>query len=187
MEEIEAILPRARELFRKFGYRGTTLRTLKKELDLSERDLYNLVGGKKELLKEVIRRESDLWNAWFQQASEASHGQPKEILKNLMAVILQELKSDQIPCGTLLGNIAGELTEEDRDIQELIAEQYDLIGKMIANALRSGNHVSHPGAERRMSLFLLATLEGSALLAKTDRDFWELENGLEMARQTLER
>ena len=182
MAEFSHHLPHLREIVLSHGYHGTTLRMLTKVLNITEKELYKSIGGKKELFKLLILNERDIWHSYIEEARSKSTSATNQITE-LLNIIEKEHLHRQQPKGSLLANLAGELQSGDRDLQSLIAAQYDLIGKDIAELLKD---IDLQASGRKLALFILASIEGSIMLAKSDNDFWEMRNGFMFINQYLD-
>ena len=77
----EDVVVAAGRMFASQGYDGTSMRDLGKELGLVGSSLYSHIGSKQDLLVEVVRRGSAL----FQTSANASEGTGRVRLRSLIA------------------------------------------------------------------------------------------------------
>lgn len=79
----EDVLEVAGRLFSQHGYHGTSMRDLGRELGLLGSSLYSHVGGKEELLVEIIRRGAQAFEHLVEEVQQAG-GSPTEQLRRLI-------------------------------------------------------------------------------------------------------
>ena len=63
----EIILTAAAKLFRDSGYQATSMRDLAEAVDLKASSLYNHIGSKEELLKEICMANADKFSKGMEQ------------------------------------------------------------------------------------------------------------------------
>lgn len=116
----------------------------------------------------------------MKKAIESSEGDSGNYLKSFLNCIETEQRKRLEPRGSFLANLTGEIGYRDREIHDLIAKQYDMIGKEISRLLKLGGINQTAEDLRRLALFVISLIEGSVLIAKSDDDFWEMKNSFSM-------
>jgi AcrR family transcriptional regulator len=186
MPQAECSIPKAKALFLRSGYHGSTIAKLAQELGVSARALYVLYGGKRGLLLQAIKTESAEWEQLLTRAHDRHPGHPREALKEFIDELQSEQMSRSLPTGSFLANITGEIESGDREVQAAIAGQYDHISKSIAGIVEKINDGHASITARPTALFILAAIEGSILLARADNDFWEMKNGFTLLKDYID-
>jgi len=185
-ENIEVLLSSARRTFMFHGYHGSSIRILLSELQISAKQFYDVLGGKKSLAKRLIVLEQSGWENVFKKAHKEAHSSGKETLKAVVDIVLENHLEECSPKGSFLANLSCELSESDKDVQALIAQAYNSVVCSIAGLLQTIDKKDRSCNDREIALFILSALEGSCILAKSDNDFWEMKKGFELIKQFIE-
>jgi TetR/AcrR family transcriptional repressor of nem operon len=160
------------ELFAYQGYGPTGLSEIARKADVQQGSLYHFFPTKEELLAAVLeRRKALLWPEVLQSIWDRVDDPIERVFK-LLDQYRKMLQVTEFSHGCPIGNLAIELTESHPNARRLIAENFDNWLKAIEQCFLEASRRLPEGAEpKRLAIFVLTTMEGAVMLARTYRDF----------------
>jgi len=171
----EAVLVRARELFRHRGYGATSIDDLVRETGLSRSSLYGAYGGKAELYELVLERYKD----WMTDMLEPrADGTAAERVRVLSLRLLDAMEAAGTPGGCLVTNTVAESVDLPEaiaaSIQEALARQEN---QMLA-CIQGSDDVDRLGDEaelRKLAQYFVGVRQSVCILwrAGTGRNYVE--------------
>lgn len=184
----ERIIEAAMELFAFHGYGATGLSEIAAKAKVQQGSLYHFFPTKEELLVAVLeRRKALLWPVVLNPIWDR-FDDPIERIFKLLDQYRQMLQVTEFSHGCPIGNLAIELTESHPNSRGLIAENFD-------NWLRAVEQCFHEASRRlpretnpkQLAIFVLTTMEGAVMLARTYRDFRAYDAAVASLRDYIER
>lgn len=176
------------ELFAYHGYGATGLSEIASKAGVQQGSLYHFFPTKEELLAAVLeRRKALLWPIVLNPIWDR-FDDPLERIFKLLDQYRQMLQITEFSHGCPIGNLAIELTESHPNSRDLIAENFD-------NWLRAVEQCFHEASRRlpqevdpkRLAIFVLTTMEGAVMLARTYRDFRAYDAAVASLRDYIDR
>ncbi len=147
------VLEVAGRLFSEHGYHGTSMRDLGRELGVLGSSLYSHVGGKEELLVEIIRRGADAFERLVEEVQEAG-GSPAEQLCRLIEGHVR-IVTENLHESTVFINEARFLTPQARHSVIELRDRYE---EVFREVLRRGMAESEFRADLDVPLTGIAIL-----------------------------
>lgn len=184
----DRIIDAAMELFAFHGYGPTGLSEIARKAEVQQGSLYHFFPTKEELLAAVLeRRKALLWPEVLQPIWDR-FDDPIERVFKLLDQYRKMLQITEFSHGCPIGNLAIELTESHPNSRRLIAENFD-------NWLRAVEQCFHEASRRlpeetdakQLAVFVLTTMEGAVMLARTYRDFRAYDAAVASLRDYIER
>lgn len=165
----------AHRLFRDRGYETVGVAELCNDAGVNKGSFYHFFSSKRELLLEVIAGawdETDFLASWEAETPKLPMDQLRQYLQELFAYHYADREASGHVCGSLLGNLALELSTSDREVagklDELFKRETDAIAKLLAEATDLGE-VSL-GNPYRAAEAVVACLQGLLMMAKIRND-----------------
>jgi TetR/AcrR family transcriptional repressor of lmrAB and yxaGH operons len=179
------MLDAAAELFRTQGYHATGLNQLLSSGSVPKGSLYfHFPGGKEQLAAEAIRMSSarlcHVLRALVTQAPDAASG-----IEAVVNALAQQLLHSDFQHGCPLATVALDVGSESELIRQSCADGYISWHDMLAEHFVTQG--LPPAKAVNLTTIVLASIEGSLLLAKTRRDITPLRAIAEHLRATVER
>ncbi|MCA9244688.1 MAG: TetR/AcrR family transcriptional regulator [Phycisphaerales bacterium] len=183
----DKIVDAAMELFAFHGYGPTGLSEIARKARVQQGSLYHFFPTKEELLAAVLeRRKTLLWPEVLQPIWDTIDDPIERIFK-LLDQYRMMLQVTEFSHGCPIGNLAIELTESHPNSRRLIAENF-------TNWLRAVEQCFHEASRRlpvdadarRLAIFVLTTMEGAVMLARTYRDFRAYDAAVASLREYID-
>ncbi|MCK6477231.1 MAG: TetR family transcriptional regulator C-terminal domain-containing protein, partial [Phycisphaerales bacterium] len=148
---------------------------------------YHFFPTKEELLAAVLeRRKVLLWPEVLQEIWDR-FDDPIERVFKLLDQYRMMLQVTEFSHGCPIGNLAIELTESHPNSRRLIAENFDNWLKAVEQCFHEASRRLPDTADpRRMAIFVLTTMEGAVMLARTYRDFRAYDAAISSLREYIE-
>jgi TetR/AcrR family transcriptional regulator, transcriptional repressor for nem operon len=183
----DAIIDAAMELFAFRGYGPTGLSEIARKAKVQSGSLYHFFPTKEELLAAVLERRKQLLWAEVLQPVWDRIDDPIERIFKLLAQYRKMLQITEFSHGCPIGNLAIELTETYPNSRRLIAENFDNWLKAIEQCFHEASRRLPEDAEpKRLAIFVLTTMEGAVMLARTYRDFRAYDAAIASLREYIE-
>lgn len=165
----DAVLNSAMHVFWNNGYEATSVRLLEKEMGINQFSIYASFLNKKNLFIESIRkyREYVKEHVFYDLMQEnAGLAELEFFLQNRV----QKIKTIDGNKGCLVVNTAAEIGKKDKEIAHEIGLYYDFIyeimAKVIRNAIAKGEVPADTDVEKQASFFL-GIMQGFSVASKT--------------------
>ena len=155
-----------RVLLQKQGYNGTGLNQIVKESGAPKGSMYfHFPGGKEELAVAAIEKASQAIQERF-GAITASGKSPGDMIEAVCGVLIAELKESEFEKGCPAATVALEASAYSEQLQQACIRLYDVYITALTSMFSSFEGVSAEQA-RSSAFFVLSSIEGALLLAKT--------------------
>ena len=171
----ERLLVSAHRLFRDRGYETVGVAELCSDAGVNKGSFYHFFSSKRELLLEVIAGawdETGFLASWEAETPKLPMDKLRQYLQELFAYHYADREATGHVCGSLLGNLALELSTSDREVAEKLAELFKretgAVAKLLAEATDLGE-VSL-GNPYRAAEAVVACLQGLLMMAKIRND-----------------
>ena len=154
------------------GYRQTSVDDVIKAAGLAGKaHFYHYFKSKQELGYEVLGRQFDR----FAERGLAILREPMIEPLDRLHLFIDSLVALQVTqgarSGSPFGNLAGELADTDEGFRERLATVFDRWTGQLQSLLWEMREQLAPGTDaRRLSRFIVATLEGAMMMARVSRD-----------------
>lgn len=183
----DRIIDAAMDLFAYHGYGPTGLSEIARKADVQQGSLYHFFPTKEELLAAVLERRKVLLCPEVLQPIWDSVDDPIERVFKLLDQYRRMLQVTEFSHGCPIGNLAIELTESHPNSRRLIAENF-------TNWLHAIEQCFHEASRRlpeqtdakRLAIFVLTTMEGAVMLARTYRDFRAYDAAVASLREYID-
>lgn len=182
----DLVLEKAMNLFWIYGYEGTSVRMLEKNMGINQFSIYSSFKNKKNLFITALHKYREyVMKNWFHSLLQenAGYAELEEFLRNTNNIE----KGQNERKGCLIVNTSGELGEKDSEIAHELNQYYDFIRNMFArllqNAVNKGEIPENTNIEMQASFFL-GVMQGISVARKT-MDKKQLENFIEVALQKI--
>ncbi|MFA5939761.1 MAG: TetR/AcrR family transcriptional regulator [Sinimarinibacterium sp.] len=161
----------AMELFWEKGFLSASVADLLKRADVNAGSLYHFFPGKQDVLLAVL----DLYHRgiWEMLLNPVWQGidDPIERVFALLAKYREHILQTDCTYGCPIGSLALELHEPDPPVRELLAANFSAWTEAIEQCLRAaGPRLPRNTDRAALARFVLTTMEGGVMLARTYRD-----------------
>ena len=187
-ETRERLVESARQLFWKQGYGATGIAEILKAADAGSGSLYYFFPTKEDLLLAVLAwYKANLWpqvvEPVFQRVSD-----PIERIFGILDGYRQGLLHTKFEQGCPVGNLALELSNSLPEARGRLAENFSGWRDAIKLCLDAAAGRLPAEADREaLALFVLTTMEGAVMLARTYRTIEPYDNAVTLLRDYFER
>ncbi|MGH8241905.1 MAG: TetR/AcrR family transcriptional regulator [Steroidobacteraceae bacterium] len=182
------ILEAAMHLFWEKGYGSTSVADILSRAGVNSGSLYHFFPGKQDLLVAVLDtyiggiREMLLEPAWRGVAD------PIEKIWKLMHGYREALVQTECTYGCPIGSLALELHEPDPAVRERLAKNFSNWTDAIEECLVAAGDRLPPRVDRRaLAEFVLTTMEGGVMLARSYRDIGYFDRAVRELREYFNR
>ena len=169
MDIRQKILDKAFEEIHKNGYESASINKILKDVGVNKGSMYHYFKSKRELTLTMIKENLNNY-------IEEKYGVILKVEENHIQEILKVFRksSSQGVCnGCRLNNLVQELSHRDNDFKDELEKIYirfeNIIEEAIVKAIEN-KEISHPNP-KRLSIYLVASLEGCVATAKKSQDF----------------
>ena len=177
----------ALQLFAVKGYGSTSVADVRQTADVHSGSLYHFFPGKQELLLAVLETYRDGIGPMLLEPAWAGVSDPIEKIFALLARYRASLLQTECLYGCPIGSLALELHEPDPPVRELLAKNFDGWTDAIERCLRdAGDRLPRKLDRRELAAFVLTTMEGAVMLARTHRDIRHFDGPVRQLRYHLD-
>ena len=166
----DRLVDAARELFWRKGYHGTSVAEILERAEANSGSLYHFFPTKQDLLIAVLE--------WYvanlePQIIEPARRRTEDPVERVFAVLegyRQALLATDLTFGCPIGNLALEFKEPDPPVRALLARNFAQWCEAVETCLREAvDRLPHDVDLRELSQFVLTTMEGGVMQARTHR------------------
>lgn len=176
------------ELFALQGYGGTGLSEIARKAEVQQGSLYHFFPTKEELLAAVLERRKQLLWPEVLAAIWDRFDDPLERVFKLLEQYRLMLQVTEFSHGCPIGNLAIELAESHPHSRQLIAENFDNWLRAVEQCFfEASRRLPETVDPRQLAIFVLTTMEGAVMLARTYRDFRAYDAAVASLRDYIER
>ena len=179
----DRIVEAAMELFGAKGYNSTSVADILSRTQLNSGSLYHAFPGKQDILIAVLERYRDGLYPMLIDPAWREEPDPIERIFALLARYRWMILETECSYGCPIGSLALELHEADPPVRELLAVNFAGWVGAIERCLADAGDRLPPGLDRRaLAEFVLTTMEGGVMQARTHRDVSHFDRGVAMLR-----
>ncbi len=184
----EAIVESARELFFDQGYTATGIAQILKRSGANSGSLYHFFPTKEDLLVAVLEKyKGMLWP----MVLEPAFSRVVDPIERLFAVLngyRQLLMATNFRLGCPIGNLALEMSNTHPQVRNLIVENFDGWRKAISQlVIDASDRLPAEVDAEALSFFVLATMEGSVMLARAHQKIEPFDAAIGSLRDQFDR
>ncbi|MBM7601493.1 TetR/AcrR family transcriptional repressor of nem operon [Virgibacillus halotolerans] len=180
------VLRKAMELFWKQGYEKTSMQDLVTHMGIHRRSIYDTFGDKHTLFMKALEQYAEIIETKI-ETQVKSQGSVKQAIRRLFEMVIP--KNEQQPIGCLTVNSAVELSLQDEEAAEKVAESFDrtenLLYELLLHGQKSGE-ISDQHDMKKLSQFFHNSLVGLRVLTKTTDDKQKLESIIDLTLSVLD-
>ncbi|HVY86625.1 MAG TPA: TetR/AcrR family transcriptional regulator [Caulobacterales bacterium] len=167
----EKIIKAAMELFWLKGFNSTSVADLLSRTQLNSGSLYHVFPSKQDVLVGVLETYRDGIHEMLFAPAWAGVDDPIERIFALLAYYRAGIIGTDCTYGCPIGSLALELHEPDPNVRELIAANFNAWTGAIENLLEEAGQRLPKNLDRAaLAQFVLTTMEGGVMQARTHRD-----------------
>jgi AcrR family transcriptional regulator len=165
------IVRAAMELFWEKGYQSTSVADLLRRADAHSGSLYHFFPGKQDVLLAVLDAYSAGIDEMLLAPAWKDVPDPIDRVFALLARYRELIVQTACTYGCPIGSLALELHEPDPPVRERLAANFTAWTEAIAGCLRdAGRRLPRNVDPDTLAVFVLTTMEGGVMLARTYRD-----------------
>ena len=178
----------AMQLFWAKGYNSTSIADVLQSAKVNSGSLYYFFPGKTDLLAAVLDMYHDGIRQMLLEPAWAGVNDPIEKIFALLARYRQSLADTDCFYGCPIGSLALELHEPDPPVRERLAKNFSAWIDAIAECLEQAQARLPAEFDRReLAQFVLTTMEGGVMQARTFRDIAYFDAAVRQLRQYFKR
>jgi TetR/AcrR family transcriptional repressor of nem operon len=170
--ETNKALQKAMYVFWSKGYEAASLTDILAATGLSKSSLYATFGGKRELFLAAFDAYRKGRMQYLQQT--LNNGQPaRQAIETFFRQGVAHAQDESRVSGCMTANEAVELAPHDAEIQRLVAEDFQAIEDVFAQAITRGQadgSISSRQGPRLLAHFLVVSLQGLQVMARAKAD-----------------
>jgi TetR/AcrR family transcriptional repressor of nem operon len=179
----QKIIHAAMELFAVKGFNSTSVSDLLSRTQLHSGSLYHFFPSKQDVLIAVLGAYRDGIAAMLLEPAWRGIENPIERIFALLQSYRGMLLETDCTYGCPIGSLALELHEPDLKVRELLAENFNAWTGAIEACLEdAGEQLPRRTDKRALAEFILATMEGGVMQARTHRDIAYFDRSITMLR-----
>jgi TetR/AcrR family transcriptional repressor of nem operon len=184
----ERLIEAAMELFVFQGYGNTGLAQIARKAGVLPGSLYYFFPTKEDLLHATLERRKQLLHPEVLQAIWERHEDPIERVFGLLAGYRSMLELTEFKHGCPIGNLVLELAETHPRARALLAQNFEGWLEAVERCFQDARErLPQPSDARRAAVFVLTTMEGAVMLARTYRNFEAYDAAVVSLRDYVER
>ena len=179
----DRIVEAAMELFGAKGYNSTSVADILSRTQLNSGSLYHAFPGKQDILIAVLERYRDGLYPMLIDPAWREEPDPIERIFALLARYRWMILETECSYGCPLGSLALELHDADPAVRELLAVNFaGWVGAIERCLDYAGERLPADLDRRALAEFVLTTMEGGVMQARTHRDVSHFDRGVAMLR-----
>jgi len=179
----DKIIQAAMELFWLKGYNSTSIADLLSRTQLNSGSLYHVFPSKQDVLIGVLEAYRDGIEAMLLEPAWSQVEDPIERIFALLASYRMMIVDSDCAYGCPIGSLALELHEPDPSVRTLLAQNFEkwtaAIERCVADA---GKRLPKRIDKRALAQFVLTTMEGGVMQARTHRDVAYFDRAVKQLR-----
>jgi len=176
------------ELFAFQGYERTGLAQIARRAECRPGSLYHFFPTKEDLLRATLELRLELLAPEVLAPIWSRIDDPVERVFGLLDGYRQMLTMTEFQHGCPIGNLVIETAESLPKVRELLAANFDNWLDEVERCFAAAADRLPPDADpRQLAVFVLTTMEGAVMLARTYRDFEAFDAAVATLRDYVER
>jgi TetR/AcrR family transcriptional repressor of nem operon len=177
----------ALRLFAEKGYGSTSVADVRQAADVHSGSLYHFFPGKQDLLLAVLQAYCEGIGPMLLQPAWQGVDDPIEKIFALLAQYRRSLTMTECQYGCPIGSLALELHEPDPPVRKLLAKNFEGWVLAIKGCLDdAGDRLPAALNRRELAEFILTTMEGAVMQARTYRDIKRYDNSVRQLRAYMD-
>ena len=183
----DRIIEAAMELFWAKGYNSTSIADILSRTQLNSGSLYHAFPGKQDILIAVLEAYREGLYPMLVEPAWADVSDPVERIFALLAKYRWLILETECTYGCPIGSLALEVHEADPPVRQLLADNFaGWVGAIARCLAEAGERLPADLDRRAMAEFVLTTMEGGVMQARTHRDVAHFDRGVAMLRDHFE-
>jgi TetR/AcrR family transcriptional regulator, transcriptional repressor for nem operon len=179
----DKIVIAAMDLFWAKGYNSTSVADILSRTQLNSGSLYHAFPGKQDILIAVLEAYRDGIYPMLIDPAWAGVDDPIERIFALLAAYRGMIVDTECTYGCPIGSLALELHEADPAVRDLLAANFAAWVGAIETCLAAAGDRLPAGLDRRaLGEFVLTTMEGGVMQARTHRDVGNFDRAVAVLR-----
>ena len=179
----EKIVIAAIDLFWAKGYNSTSVADLLSRTQLNSGSLYHAFPGKQDILVAVLEAYRDGIYPMLIDPAWAGVDDPVERIFALLAAYRAMIVDTECTYGCPIGSLALELHEADPVVRDLLAANFAAwVGAIEACLEAAADRLPRDLDRRALGEFVLTTMEGGVMQARTHRDVGNFDRAIAVLR-----
>ncbi len=179
----ERLVFAALQLFAQKGYGSTSVADVRQAADVHSGSLYHFFPGKQDLLLAVLEAYSAGIGPMLLEPAWRGVDDPIEKIFALLAQYRRSLTMTECQYGCPIGSLALELHEPDPPVREMLAKNFEAWVLAIKRCLDEARERLPSSLNRReLAEFILTTMEGAVMQARTYRDIRRYDHSVRQLR-----
>jgi TetR/AcrR family transcriptional repressor of nem operon len=184
----ERILMAAMKLFGEKGYGSTSVADILREAQANAGSLYHFFPTKQDVLLATLEMYRDGIYPMLLAPAWAGVDDPIERVFALLAAYRGMLQATDCLYGCPIGSLALEIHEPDPSVRELLSVNFDgWVGHVQACFDAAGRRLPRGTDTHRLAVFVLTTMEGAVMQARTHRTLEAFDASIESLRDYVRR
>jgi AcrR family transcriptional regulator len=184
----DRLIETAMELFVFQGYERTGLSQIARRAGANPGSLYHFFPTKEDLLAATLERRKQLLHPEVLAPIWERVSDPIERVFALLAGYREMLIATEFDHGCPIGNLVLELSNAHATIRRLLAENFDNWLAAVEQCFEAARERLPARAQpRELAVFVLTTMEGAVMLARTYRNFEAYDAAVVTLRDYVER
>jgi TetR/AcrR family transcriptional repressor of nem operon len=180
------ILLAAMDLFQTKGYGSTSISDILSRSQANSGSLYHFFPGKQDVLLGVLELYRDGIHQMLLEPAWQGVADPIERIFALLDRYRAALLESECVYGCPIGSLALELHEPDPPVRELLAQNFTGWTRAIGGCLSAGSDRLPKGTDiQGLAEFILTTMEGGVMQARTHRDIAYFDRSIGQLRQHM--
>jgi TetR/AcrR family transcriptional repressor of nem operon len=181
------ILVSAMELFSEKGFGSTSISDILSRSQANSGSLYHFFPGKQDVLVGVLELYRDGIHEMLLEPAWQGVEDPIERIFALLDRYRFALVESECVYGCPIGSLALELHEPDPAVRELLAQNFSNWTRAIGGCLEAAGPRLPRGTDTQaLAEFILTTMEGGVMQARTHLDIGYFDRGVALLRQHLD-
>jgi TetR/AcrR family transcriptional regulator, transcriptional repressor for nem operon len=183
----QRIVLTAMQLFWEKGYGSTSIADVLQGAGVNSGSLYHFFPGKQDLLLAVLDLYETGMHEMLLKPAWASVDDPIERVFALLARYRQSIVSTECTYGCPIGSIALEIHEPDPPVRAALARNFEgWTTAVLGCLLDAGDRLPRTLDRRALAEFVLTTMEGGVMQARTHRDVGFFDRTVQQLRAYFE-
>ena len=179
----ERLVFAALQLFAQKGYGSTSVADVRQAADVHSGSLYHFFPGKQDLLLAVLEAYRSGIGRMLLEPAWRGVDDPIERIFALLAKYRRSLTMTDCQYGCPIGSLALELHEPDPPVREMLAKNFEAWVLAIKGCLDDARERLPSTLNRReLAEFILTTMEGAVMQARTYRDIRRYDHSVRQLR-----
>jgi TetR/AcrR family transcriptional repressor of nem operon len=180
------ILLAAMDLFQSKGYGSTSISDILSRSQANSGSLYHFFPGKQDVLLGVLELYRDGIHQMLLEPAWQGVADPIDRIFALLARYRAALMESECVYGCPIGSLALELHEPDPPVRDLLAQNFTGWTRAIGGCLEAGAERLPRGTDiQGLAEFILTTMEGGVMQARTHRDIAYFDRSIDQLRQHM--